>query len=192
MRTVLGTAAALALISVVSCAPITRFDSVEVELQLSTLLELHTHEHIYRDVVYFGEEKSFLFLRTVDRRILFSIDIRVSAGLDLASGLRVTPDETDRSRVYVQLPAARILNVDADETSIKQYFIREQGGSIGLFELTDQLEEVKQRVANDAIERGILDTAQQNAERIVRSFFELAGVTEVLFAPPSEEGSIRG
>jgi hypothetical protein len=195
MRAAIGTATLLIVLSVIgACAPVARFDSVEIEQELSNLLELHTYEHIYRDVVYFGEEKTFLGLRTVDRRILFSIDIRVRAGVDLQSGLRITADKSDRARVYVQLPPAEILSVDADETSIHQYFIREQGGAIGLLELTDQLEEVKTRISEDAVDRGILDAAQDNAERIVMNFLSLAGFTTVVFAPPSvtDDEEIQG
>ena len=68
------------------CARATRTHSLAVEQQLTSLLELHTYEHIYRDVVYFGEEKSFLFVRTVDRQVLFAVDIRVRAGVDLQEG----------------------------------------------------------------------------------------------------------
>lgn len=194
MRALLGMAIAALLLFAIACAPQQHVDGITVEQELTSLLELHTYEHIYRDVVYFGEEKSFLFVRTVDRRILFSIDIVVRAGLDLAHGLRVTADESDRNRVYVQLPAAEILSVDADETSIHQYFIREQGGRIGLLELTDQLEEVKTRISDDAIDRGILDAAQRNAEDIVRNFFALTGINDVVFAPAadSEDGGLRG
>jgi hypothetical protein len=195
MRVARVCAKLLVLVAVLSgCAPDPPFDAIEIRDQLTDLLELHTYEHIYRDVVYFGEEKSFLFVRTVDRRILFSIDIRVRAGVDLQAGIRVTRDQSNPSRVYVQLPATEILSVDADEASIHEYFIREQGGRIGLLELTGQLEEVKSRVASDAVERGILASAESNAKRIVRNFFFLAGFTEVLFAPDrqsSDEG-IRG
>lgn len=166
------------------CSPATRIDTVTVEEQLTNLLELHTYEHIYRDVVYFGEEKSFLFFRTVDRRVLFSIDIRVRAGVDLRQGVSVIPDASDPNRIYVQLPPAEILSVDADEASIHEYFIREQGGRIGLLEMTGQLSEVKQRVAADAIDRGILERAGANAQQIVGDFLTLAGFTDVLFAPP--------
>ena len=34
------------------CAPAVRFDAVSIQEQLTDLLELHTYEHIYRDVVY--------------------------------------------------------------------------------------------------------------------------------------------
>ncbi len=196
MRTVALRAAATLIVVVLlaGCAPTVRFDTISIQEQLTDLLELHTYEHIYRDVVYFGEEKSFLFVRTVDRRVLFAIDIRVRAGIDLQHGFTVAQDRSDSERVYVQLPAAEILSVDADEKSIHEYFIREQGGRIGLLEMTAQLAEAKARTEADAIERGILGKAEANARRIVRNFLIMAGFREIVFAPaPSlDEGELQG
>lgn len=193
--TVLSAVVAIGLLQVASCASASRIDLIRVEDQLRTILELATYEHIYRDLVYYGEERSFLFIRTVDRAVLFSIDIRVRAGLDLAEGVALTRDRSDPGRIYVRLPPARVLSVDADEQSIEQYFIREQGARIGLFELTGQLEAVKERTAADAVRRGILAEATRNARQVVTSFLELAGFTEVTFAEGADgdaEQEIRG
>lgn len=151
------------------------------------LLQLHTYEHIYRDVVYFGEERSFLFIQTVDRQLLFAVNIVVRAGLDLRSGVTVTREADEPGRAYVVLPEAQILRIDADEQSIEQFYVREQGGRIGVLEFSDQLEAVKARIREDAIERGILIKAQLNAERVVRNFLELAGFEEVVFTVRGEE-----
>ena len=190
----LATAAAIIIVVLTGCAQAVQFDAVSIQEQLTDLLELHTHEHIYRDVVYFGEEKSFLGVPTVDRRILFSIDISVRAGIDLQRGFSVTRDSDNPNRVYVQLPAAQILSVDADEASIHQYFIRERGGQIGLLEITGQLEAVKARTQTDAIERGIIGKADANARNIVRNFMSIAGFSETVFAAPSttENGGLQG
>jgi hypothetical protein len=177
------------LLSLFSCAPANRIDIVEVEEQLRSLLQLHTYEYIYRDVVYFGEERRFLGIRTVDRAVLFAIDIQIRAGIDLDNGLTLSRDRSSRDRIYVQMPAAEVLAVDADESSIREYFIREHGGRIGLLELTGQLDEVKERSREDAIDRGILERAQENAQAIIRRFLQLAGYPEVVFAVarPDEE-----
>jgi Protein of unknown function (DUF4230) len=196
MRAVRFPAFALLIIVVLlaGCAPAVQFDAISIQEQLTDLLELHTHEHIYRDVVYFGEEKSFLGVRTVDRRVLFSIDIRVRAGVDLGRGFTITQDRDDPQRIYVQLPASEILSVDADEASIHEYFIREQGGRIGLLEMTGQLEGVKARTETDSIDRGILQKADANARNIVRNFMSLAGFSQTIFAPPAtpEDGELQG
>lgn len=181
-------------LALASCAAPGEQEMVRMEQRIEALLELHTFEHIYRDLVYFGEERSFLFIKTVDRAVLFSVDLRVRAGIDLSDGVTLTPDRSDPSRIYVRLPPAEVLSVDADEQTIEEYFIREQGGRIGLLELSDQLESAKARTREEAIERGILVQADENARRIVRGFLELAGFDEVIFARPQseEEPEVRG
>ena len=185
---------AWSIVATGGCAPVSQAELVRMEDRIESLLELSTYEHIYRDLVYFGEERSFLFIKTVDRAVLFSIDIRVRAGIDLAQGVTVTADRRDPERIYVRLPEAEILAVDADEASIEEYFIREQGGRVGLLELSDQLDEAKEKVAEDAVDRGILDRADENARRLITGFLELAGFTEVVFAAgdAAEDEELRG
>lgn len=197
MRTALSLMAVVLLGFSTSCSPVQDATTIRVEEQVRTLLELNTYEHIYRDLVYFGEERTFLgFLRTMDRAVLFSIDIRVVAGLDLTDEFSITRDRLDPNRVYVRLPPASILTIDADEQSITEYFIRERGGRIGLLELSGQLEAVKERTAEEAIERGILTEAEENARQIISSFLGMAGFSEVEFdsgeSTEPEDGELRG
>ncbi len=182
----------IGLLVFAGCAPVSRTDMVRLEDLVESLLELHTYEHIYRDLVYFGEERSFLFIKTVDRAVLFSVDIRVRAGLDLSEGVVLTADRTSADRIYVRLPRARVLRVDADESSIEEYFIREQGGRIDLLEISGHLDEAKRRTEAEAIERGILEEADANAREIVRRFLEMAGFGEVVFATGTDEQELRG
>jgi hypothetical protein len=182
----------VALLTTFGCGGSSRITISEVENQVRNLLQLHTYEHVYRDVVYFGEERSFWFIQTVDRQLLFSVNIVVRAGLDLTDGVTITRDAENPSRVYVALPEARILLIDADEQSIEQFLVREQGGRIGVLEFSEQLEAVKGRIEEDAIERGILMKARANAERMVRNFLQLAGFEEVVFATRQRDQEIEG
>ncbi len=181
MRRIGAVAAPVLLVLVLSagCTADSAASLSRIEQRIRGLLEISTFEHLYREVVFFGEERSLLFLRTMDRRVLFSINIRVRAGVDLRDGFELRGDPVRPERLFVRLPSARILLVDADERSIEQYFVREQGGTIRWLELTDHLESVKETVRHDAIERGILLRADQNAERVVRNMLELAGFTDV-------------
>ncbi|MFP4376361.1 MAG: DUF4230 domain-containing protein [Spirochaetales bacterium] len=170
--------------------------TIELEEQVRSLLQLATYEFVYRDLVYFGEERSFLFLKTVDKAVLFSIDITVRAGVDLSSEFRILRDRWAPDRLYVQMPAAEVLSVDADETSIDEYFIRERGGRIELADLNQQLDQAKELVSEDAIERDILGKAQENAQAAIEQFLRLAGFAQIEFAVPDEaeveEGELRG
>lgn len=173
------------------CAPVPDVEVVRLERQIESLLELHTYEHIYRDLVYFGEERSFLFIKTVDRAVLFSVEISVRAGIDLSERFELEADRSAPDRVAVRLPAATILSVDVDETTIQEYFLREQGARIGLLEISGRLEHAKERIAAEAVERGILAEAQANARQLVRGLLEMAGFRDVVFVPAGAGGGAR-
>ena len=145
------------------------------------MLELPTYEQLYRDVIFLDRERSFLSIRTSQTQVLFSIDIRVQAGIDFSRGIRLEPDGSDKKSIRVFLPEAVILLVDADETSIHQFFVKEVRGSIALLDYYDEIERAKEEIRADAIEREILLNAGLNAREIVKSFLEAAGFEEVSF-----------
>ena len=166
-----------------------------LERKVEDILTLHTYEHRYRSVVYFGEKKRFLFLDTVDRQVLFGIDVLVQAGIDLADGVEVrvgvSGDGTGRpgGSLFVTLPAATILLTDADEGSITEYFQTERGGSVGWLEYSEEIENAKAKAREAALADGILVQAEENARVVVREFFELAGFDSVVVRlRPGREG----
>lgn len=155
--------------------------------QLRSILELPSYEHVYREVIYLGEETSFLGIRTSDKRLLFSVDMRVQAGVRLDRGLSLEPAGVDRIRVL--LPPPEILMVDADEESIRQFFILERGGSIIHTDYYDQIEASKEAIRQDAVDRGILSKAEENARQLIEAVLRGAGYTEIEFvALPEVQG----
>jgi hypothetical protein len=173
----LGLTAAVFLI-LSSCGPSQDERLTSLESKVRNLAELHTFEQTYRDVVYLGEQREFLFFRTMDRQLLFSVNIRVRAGVDLRQGVRVLRG-SDRRSVFVEVPAPTILLVDADEESISQYFVRERGGAIGWLEVGAEIEAAKEQVIADAVSRGILDRAGENAREVLENLFSQAGFESV-------------
>lgn len=173
----LGLTAAVFLV-LSSCGPSQDERLTSLEAKVRNLAELHTFEQTYRDVVYLGEQREFLFFRTMDRQLLFSVNIRVRAGVDLRQGVRVLPG-ADRRSVFVEVPAPSILLVDADEESISQYFVRERGGAIGWLEVGAEIEAAKAQVTADAVNRGILDRAGENAREVLENLFSQAGFESV-------------
>ena len=169
---------AATLLLLISCGPSQAERVLSIEQQIRELAELHTFEQIYRDIIYLGEQRHFLFFRTMDRRLLFSVNIRVSAGIDLSRGVSILPGAR-RQQLSVILPPAEVLLVDADEQSISQYFVRERGGAIGWIEVGEEIDAVKERIVVDAIERGILRRAEENAREVVENLFTQAGFKEV-------------
>lgn len=164
-----------------------------VETKIRRLLSLPTAEHEYRDIVYIDSSRSFLFIPTSSKRLLFSIIIRVQAGIDLSRGFSLVPGGADgRQRITVRLPRPEILLVDADEESIYQYFVREQGDRVRLLEFGDEIAKLKTRVEDDAVSRGILERAELNAKSILERFLRLQGFTEILFAPAEADHGSAG
>lgn len=160
-----------------------------LERRISSLLELHTVEYVYRDIVYFGEQESFLgIFRTRDQQLLFAVRLRVQAGVDLSKGVEVLRDPDNPNMALVRIPSPEVLLVDAEEGSIEQFFVRERGGSIEWDQVSAEMESVKERVKADAVEKGILNRAEENAVELIEEVLGVAGFEEVTVQvrPPEE------
>jgi len=135
------------------------------------------YEYVYRDVVYVGEERTIFGVRTMEKETLFSVRISVTAGIDLGDGIEI--ERTGLRGIEVMLPAPRILSVDADESSIHQYFARERGESIGRLEYYDEIHQAKEGIIEDAVRRGILKKSTANIEAFLTSFLSAAGFERI-------------
>ena len=163
-----------------SCERSNSQDFNSVEARIKEILDLPAYEYVYRNIVYAGEEKKFLkLIPTQDTQVLFSIDIRVQAGINLQRGIELLSGNS--GDITVILPRAEILLVDADESSIHQYYIQERGGEIMRLEYYDEIDRQKAALKEDAADRGILYKAEENSEKLLRNFLKLAGFTEILF-----------
>jgi hypothetical protein len=156
-----------------------------LEEQARDIIRISGYEHIYRDIVYIGKRESVLGIPTMDKRLLFSIDIRVVAGIDAADGFAVSPFSSEG--ITVALPAPKILLVDADEATIRQFFVREKGGKIQRLEYYDEIERSKARIAEDAVKRGILLKAEGNIRKLITDVFTAAGIKEIRFETGPEK-----
>lgn len=156
----------------------------EIESRVRDILSLPTFEHVYRDVVYVGEEGRFLGILTKDKKVLFSIDVNVRAGIDLTEGIEIEFPEAGSA--IVSLPPAKVLSIDADENTIYQYFVREWGGSLSTLQYYDEINRKKELIREDAVSRGILNNAEENARQLVRNFLRLAEVDNIEFKAVNE------
>ena len=158
----------LSLLLLCACTQNEGEDIREVSTHIRSILELPTFEHVYRDVVFLDRERSFLIFKTMDTEVLFSVDVRVQAGVDLRDGFSV--EQARGGALTVALPPAKILLADADEESIHQYFLKEIGGGISRLDYYDEISAKKEIIVQDAIERGILERADENARSLLESF----------------------
>jgi hypothetical protein len=146
--------------------------------KVDALLELTTYEYIYRDIIYIGEEARFLGIKHLDKRLLFSVDFRITAGVDLDNGdVRVKP--LAGGGVRIELPEPSVLTADAREDSIRQYFVKEFGGRVSRLEYYDRIDEHKREAVESAVADGILDRAGENARTILTNTLEGLGIERV-------------
>lgn len=160
-------------------------DTQALKDKIRNVLQLETAEFVYRDLVYRSLGSTVMGITTRDTRVLAEVKLRVIAGIDIRQGLELTvvEDTKNGTRLEVRIPHARILVVDADESSIKQFMLQEYGfmtdGRISLLEFSDQLAENKKAITADALERGILDRAETNARQVITNLLSLAGYPQV-------------
>jgi hypothetical protein len=153
-------------------------DIHSVRGQIEHLQTLTTSQYEYRDVVFFDEQTRLLGIPAGNREMLFAIRIEVIAGLDLSRSVTVEPGR-DRREVFVTLPPPEIIRVVAREDSIDQYFVRPGFRGIDWLDVSDRIEEAKDRNRTDAIDRGILDRARSHGEFVIRGLLQAAGFETV-------------
>ena len=160
----------------------------EIATRIRNLRTIAATEYRYRDVIYFGEESRFLGILAGSRRILFSVTISVTAGVDLNNEVDVQFDPGNRRMVYVTLPSPEVIRVDAEERSISQYFVQDRLGRIDWLSVSDEVEAAKERNRRDAVERGILSQAEVQARAAVERLLQAGGFStvHVRFRPAPE------
>jgi hypothetical protein len=147
--------------------------------------KLTTVEMVEYTTVEKGNDFGWLNWARGDRIFLFAV-ARIGAGVDMQ---RVTTSnfdvDEDTGRVTVQLPNAEIIFVEVDNDGTQVY-----DRDTGLFTKGDsQLESDARQIAEEvlvkaALEHGIMDRAQSNAEETISSFLKGVGYTEVVFLDP--------
>jgi len=164
---------------VLSCTPQQSISKPVVENQIRGILELPTIEYVYREIIYVGQEARFLGIKHIDKRLLFSIDLIVNAGIDLTKGIEIR--NVSGGSIQIILPEPEILMVDADEGSIHQFFVKEWGDKISHLDYYDEIVKSKSNVKKDAVERNILIKSKINAEDMILKIVSVYGISNVSF-----------
>ena len=125
----------------------------ELSARIRAILEIPSVEYRYKEIVYVGEQKSFLFIPTSNKEVLFSVEIRLQAGIDLQQPLTLKRDIRNPRKVHLSLPPSKVLLLDVDEGTIRQYFMVEQGSRIHRMDYSKELESAKQRRGESSLKR---------------------------------------
>jgi hypothetical protein len=155
-------------------------DPVTIVHEMRTLARLETIQYSVEKVVTADSGQEFLKVLFGDRLLLVAHGV-VIAGVDLD---QVGPEDlwVESGVLYVRLPAAEVFIASIDNE--KSYIYDRQVGFLTKGDV--DLETAARRVAEEeiekaAIEDGILDLAQQNAENFISRMLLQLGFPEVIF-----------
>ena len=151
---------------------ITVEEKISVESLVDSLRDvgkLVTEEYFFTEVVEYSSVKTLwkITLPWTKSAFLISYDGTVSAGIDL-SGVTVELDE-DAKSIRVLTPEAEIMAVDIDYDSFVCYSENSGiGNRISIRDYNDALQSVEKTAREKAVEKGVLDRAQEHADFLIR------------------------
>jgi len=150
---------------------------VQLNDSVERVAKMAVTEYIYNDIIFVGEKKRFFGIPISKREVLFSIKIRVEAGIDLDKGFTAIPDG---KIVTITLPKPEILLVDADEKSLNQYYAKYFGKKVSLLFYYNEIDAQKEIIKDDAIKRGILKGARDYTIEYFKIFYSATGYKDVV------------
>jgi hypothetical protein len=165
--------------ALVNPTPTLRPDPVTIVLEVRALSRLETASYTVEKVITAEVSQGALSFLLGDRLLLVAHG-QVIAGVDLAkmgdSDIRVAGDAA-----YVTMPAAEVFVATLNND--KTYVYDRNTGLLGpAIDLETQARQVAEsEILNAALEDGILDMAQTNAEIYVRGLIMSLGYSEVVF-----------
>ncbi len=165
----------------VEATPVILPNPVVVVQEINSLARLETTSYAFQDVLQIERNQDLLF-GAFGETLLFVAYGEVIAGVDLSQMQPEDLQVVSPTTVMVHLPDAEIFVTDLDNE--RSYVANRD---IGIFTDADpQLEtlirqEADSRMLEAALENGILDRADAEAEAFIRSFLLGLGFEEVIF-----------
>lgn len=134
---------------------------------------LITGEYYFTEAVSFSSIKKLLNtnieLPFTESAYLVSYDGVVTAGIDFEA-VRVEKSDESRS-ITVYIPEAEIRNIDIDPNSFRLYSEKSGiGNPISVSDFNRSLVELEDNARDRAIERGLLQQADENARLLIQNF----------------------
>lgn len=151
-----------------SDAPI--ISSEVIKSKLSDIGELATEEYSYTGVERFEKSKGWkIFDFLTKASFICSYDGTIKAGINFKD-VDVAKNDTTKI-ITVTLPEAKILSSELDEKSFKLYDEKKNiFNPFGMDDMNDMITELKANGEASAIEKGLLERADKNAERLIKQF----------------------
>lgn len=151
-------------------------DTQIIEDGLREMGQLITEEYYFTQVEEYSSSKKILFFDS-KASFVYSYDGVVSAGID-CNDVKIDKDD-EAKKITIHIPAADIYKISIDYDSFKIFEEKE-----GLWNKTtisnynDSLVEFEKAATNKALEKGIIDKADEGARKMIESFVNSVVSTE--------------
>ncbi|QEN04873.1 DUF4230 domain-containing protein [Thiospirochaeta perfilievii] len=148
--------------------------------KIEQLQQLVTAKQIYREVIYSKETKDFLWIPLANKEFLFALDYTITAGIDINKGYTVTNKSGYK---LITLPKAEIFSIDADDTSIKEYFTKQRFSTLNKDDYFLLIQESKQSIIEGESIKRLLYESESSAKELLKNLLEISGeAVEVEFS----------
>lgn len=151
---------------------------VEVEKKITTdIMEegLHdmglliTENYWFKEVTTIDSSKTMLYVFKADSKVVMGYEGELLAGTDFEK-IKVAKDDVQKI-IRVTMPEAEIVACDLDLDSFELYEEKvSRWNMISADDYNGSLKELEQRATERALDRGILEKAEAQAETLIRSF----------------------
>lgn len=150
-----------------------------IEEQISNIVELSTVQYNYTNIVEYNDNLQFknLNLPFTNKNFIVKYDGYIKAGIDLES---VDIDVKDRDNIDISMNKAEILENVISEEDV--YFYNEKDSVFNKLKFDDLysvLVEEKQKMKEEITEKGILNDAEKNGEKIMVSLLRGMGFENI-------------
>jgi hypothetical protein len=144
----------------------THVTTEELGAYIKNIGELATAEYDYTMCQVTQKDNFIISTPLTSTKIIYSYSGTIKAGIQF-SDVKISVSEKKKI-VYITLPDAEILSTEIDQDSLKIY--DEQQGLFSKTTMTDFNEaqiELKEKARESALEKGLLESAEANAETLL-------------------------
>lgn len=142
-----------------------------IEAGLKDIGELATEEYYFTEVETYDSSKKYKDFKIpfTTSRFVYSYDGTIKAGIDFAK-IKVEKDDLTKI-ITVSLPKSRILSSELDEDSFQMFDEKESiFNPISVTDFNAANSALMDKAKEDALARGVLDNADENAATLVENF----------------------
>lgn len=141
--------------------------------QIEQIEDLITAKQIYREILYSKETKDFLWIPLSNKEFLISVNYIVTAGIDISKGYEVN---RQNNIITITLPKADVLSIDADDSSIKEYFIKKRFSELYRDDYFSMIQESKEEILKGESIKILLEESEKSAKTVLETLLGLSGL----------------